>query len=639
MSKSKRNEYIVERLKLYVPDRLTRYYRRVINKKPHKYFGLSQAIERARLPVTTPRFYALAQFYAILSMIPGALLGYFITIAILPLSTLESVGIRFREYFPLQNPEVGYQIIVSIALGIFAYFFVKSSILSYPYYIGNIRRGKIETAMPHAVNMILGMARGGVPLIASFRFIAENKHIFDEASVEFGKIVELIELFGQDMLTAIRYVIDTTPSEKFATFLDNFVNVIESGGSVIEYLNLKSQQLLEEKEKYYTVFFETMQVLAEIYLAMFIVAPLFFLTVLVVFQILQGGVLEGFRFVLFAMLPLGSLMIIYIISQMMPKEPASTIGERLEVVERLGVKTNGLSGGEFKVNKIRAKINRIKRFLLTPFNEVVYSLTLRAISFYLLIPPIVFVVVAYGRVDFETLLVGFLLFLLLPLIIFVEYREWLIRKIEKQVPDFLRQLAGLNEAGLNVVEALKHITAMEMGILSREIVKIKRDLEWGELVSEALKKFETRVRSSVISRVVSLIVKAVESTPTIKEALYTASLYSEMEIEAKERIRTQMSMYTLIIYIAFGVFLYTSYVLLNNIMSIFTSIQELPAGVIAEVNLNLIKETFYQTALLVGFFSGFTAGMMGEGKLEAGFKHVLIFMVVGYIFFRKFIVF
>ena len=111
MSKSKRNEYVVEKLKLYVPNKLVRYYRRVVNKKPHKYFGLAQAIERARIPVTTPRFYALAQFYAILSIIPGMLLGYFITIAILPLSILESVGIHFREYFPFQNPELGYQII------------------------------------------------------------------------------------------------------------------------------------------------------------------------------------------------------------------------------------------------------------------------------------------------------------------------------------------------------------------------------------------------------------------------------------------------------------------------------------------------------------------------------------------------
>ncbi len=112
-----------------------------------------------------------------------------------------------------------------------------------------------------------------------------------------------------------------------------------------------------------------------------------------------------------------------------------------------------------------------------------------------------------------------------------------------------------------------------------------------------------------------------------------------MEIEAKDRIRGQMSMYTIIIYIAFLVFLYTTYVLLNNIMSIFHSIESLPTGFVAGVDLKMLRETFYQTTLMVGFFSGLTAGVMGEGKLESGLKHVIVFVLLGYIFFTKIIVF
>jgi len=628
-----------ERVKLYVPKSLIKFYRKRYTKNPGKYTGIETAIEGSRLPVSVPRFMAIVQFYAILSIIPGSLLGYIFGKIVLPIESFDYFGIPIRRYYPFSEFEWFYPAISIIFFSLFAFFFVRNSILSYPYYMANIRRGKIESALPHTVNMLLGMARGGVSLAAAFKFIAENRHIFDEMSKEFGKIVELMEIFGEDMASAMRYVQTTTPSDRFSNFLDNFLNVVESGGDVVEYLKLKSEQLLEEREKYHSLFFETLQLIAEIYLAMFIVTPLFFLTVLVVFQILQGGVLTGFKLALFILLPVGSIMIIYMVLGMTPKEPKASFVREERIIEDLGVRINGKEGGEFRIRKYRRAINRLKGFLLLPFREVIYSLTIRAVSFYLIIPPLIFFILSYGRIDLESVLIGTLIALFLPLIFFIEYRERVIRRVEKQIPDFLRQLAGLNEAGLNVVEALKYVTTMEIGTLNKEITKVKRDVEWGELVTEALRKLETRVRSGVVSRVVSLVVKAIESTPSIRDALYTASIYSEMEIEAKDRIRGQMSMYTIIIYIAFLVFLYTTYVLLNNIMSIFQSIENLPTGIVAGIDLKMLRETFYQTTLMVGFFSGLTAGVMGEGKIESGLKHVIVFVLLGYIFFTKIIVF
>ncbi|RLI83654.1 hypothetical protein DRP07_03055 [Archaeoglobales archaeon] len=628
-----------ERIKLYVPKSLIKFYRKRYTKNPGKYTGIETAIEGSRLPVSVPRFMAIVQFYAILSIIPGSLLGYIFGKIVLPIESFDYFGIPIRRYYPFSEFEWFYPAISIIFFSLFAFFFVRNSILSYPYYMANIRRGKIESALPHTVNMLLGMARGGVSLAAAFKFIAENRHIFDEMSKEFGKIVELMEIFGEDMASAMRYVQTTTPSDRFSNFLDNFLNVVESGGDVVEYLKLKSEQLLEEREKYHSLFFETLQLIAEIYLAMFIVTPLFFLTVLVVFQILQGGVLTGFKLALFILLPVGSIMIIYMVLGMTPKEPKASFVREERIIEDLGVRINGKEGGEFRIRKYRRAINRLKGFLLLPFREVIYSLTIRAVSFYLIIPPLIFFILSYGRIDLESVLIGTLIALFLPLIFFIEYRERVIRRVEKQIPDFLRQLAGLNEAGLNVVEALKYVTTMEIGTLNKEITKVKRDVEWGELVTEALRKLETRVRSGVVSRVVSLVVKAIESTPSIRDALYTASIYSEMEIEAKDRIRGQMSMYTIIIYIAFLVFLYTTYVLLNNIMSIFQSIENLPTGIVAGIDLKMLRETFYQTTLMVGFFSGLTAGVMGEGKIESGLKHVIVFVLLGYIFFTKIIVF
>ncbi len=105
-------------------------------------------------------------------------------------------------------------------------------------------------------------------------------------------------------------------------FLENFINVYEGGGDVVEYLRAKSEQLLTERETYYTLFFETLQVYAEIYLALFIVAPLFFLIVLVVFQMIGSGAMQMFKAVIFTSIPLGSLLLMWLIKSSMPSEPA-----------------------------------------------------------------------------------------------------------------------------------------------------------------------------------------------------------------------------------------------------------------------------------------------------------------------------
>jgi flagellar protein FlaJ len=609
---------------LYVPQAFVRYYRRKIHKKPEKYSNITKELERARYGLTSARLLALSLFYGILAFIPGILLGYLVSILLPYIETITLYGITITYNSA--------RALICLLFALLAYVVTRYLIISFPYYLSNLRKGRIDAGIPHVINMMLGMAKGGVPLLTIFKFIAENKQVFDEISTEFAKIVELVEVFGHDITYAMGYVADTTPSEKLKVFLENFINVYEGGGDIIEYLRAKSEQYLVEREKFYDIFFETLQVFAEIYLALFIVAPLFFLTILVVFQMIQGEVLEKYRLAMYLLIPAGSIIVIGLIHLAVPREP-SGVGRKVEFTEKIEAKVSGKETG-FTVSKFRRKINRIRRFLLTPFTEPVYSLTLRAVIFYLLLPPIAFLFLAYGKVDLDQLIFGVLVIGILPLIIFVEYKEMMIRKMERNLPELLKQLASLNEAGLNVVEALKHITELELGVLAREIKRIKREIEWGELVTTALQKLELRVRSPIFSRVLSLVVRAIESTPSVKDALMTASIYSEMEIDASDRIRAQMNIYIIIIYLAFGVFLYTSYVLINNILSIFTTIESVPVTMIAGLDVNAVKRTFFETSVLVATFSGVTAGVLSEGKIVAGLKHVFIFMVVVYVFYR-----
>ncbi|WP_456329995.1 type II secretion system F family protein [Archaeoglobus sp.] len=608
---------------LYTPLALRKFYRKRYRKKPGKYLTLSSALESARLKMTVPELLSIALFYPLLSIIPGVLLGFLVSELVRPDGVLVIRGFTI--------PYWEFELALVAGFAILAFGFTRYLILTYPFYLSNIRKGKIESSLPHAVNMMLGMAKGGVPLISIFGFVAENREIFGEVSREFDKVVTLVEVFGYDLISAMKYVSDTTPSEKLKVFLENFINVYEGGGDVVEYLRAKSEQLLTERETYYTLFFETLQVFAEVYLALFIVAPLFFLTVLVVFQMIGSGTMEMFRIVMFTFIPLGSLLLMWLINSSMPSEPVGFAEHKKRGGSDIFFNIADREPG-FKIDVWRLRLRRVLNFLKRPLVEEPYLLTLRALSFYLIVPAIFVFVYFYGKIDLDLLIFITLSVVIFPSIVFIEYKRRLLSRMERELPEFMKQLASLNEAGLNVVEALRHISESELGMLGKEIRKIKREVEWGELITSALEKIESRIRSQIVAKAITLLVKAIESTPSIRDALNTASMYSELEIEVRDRIKAQMSMYTIIIYLAFAVFLYTAYILIQNMLTVFVSVEA--TQFTAKIDLKAIKDTFMQTSLLVAFFSGIMAGQMGEGRIEAGLKHVFILVVVVYVFFK-----
>ncbi|MFN3383508.1 MAG: type II secretion system F family protein [Archaeoglobaceae archaeon] len=608
---------------MIVPDSLKRYFRKKIEENPARYSDLRKALESSRLKITLAELQASALFYGLIAMILGGILIFLVLFQIKQILKLEYV------YFPIPLEFWKAQIAISILFAILSFVLIRYLVLAYPYYVANSRKSGIDASLPHAVNMMLGMVKGGVPLLSAFRFIAENKSLFEEVSIEFERIAVLAEL--GDLESAMRFVADTTPSERLGIFLENLIDVYRGSGDVVSYLKSKSDQFFMEKERSYTLLLESMQIIAEIYLALFIVAPLFFLIVLVVFNMVGTGSLNPYRILIYTVLPLGALIVLFLVYSSAMRE-SRKFGKVMLETEILAVNVSDKKP-EFKLKKLRRAYNRLKSFLLQPVFDMPYTIEIKHVAFYILMPAIVFFTIFYGKMEFDYLLFSTFLAIGLPAIIFVEYRERLIKKAERELPDFLKQLASLNEAGLNVVEALKNISESEIGVINREISLIKRSLEWGELVTAAFIKLETRIRSGVFQKAISMLVKAIEASPSIKEALYTASIFSELEVEMRERVRNAMATYTIIIYLAFGVFLYTAFVLIKNMLAVLANV---PSN-IASVDVEAVESIFMETSFLVAIFSGLAAGIMGEGRIEAGLKHIFLLVVISYVFFKFFV--
>jgi flagellar protein FlaJ len=600
--------------------KLRRIFREKVERRPERYIELKKFLEASRLKITLPELLSLALFFPLISApIVGSLCYLGINYLGRGILYADILGIRI-EFWKIQ-------LVVAVGFSILAFFITRYAILSYPYFVATLRKGRIDSLLPHVVNMMFGMAKGNLPLSSIFRFIAENKALFGEVSVEFERIVVIAEF--KDLESAMKYVAETTPSERLRIFLENLIEVYRSRGDVLDYLKSKSEQFFMERERSYILLIEAIQIIAEIYLALFIVAPLFILIVLTVMRMLGGNAITLYKILIYTLIPIGSCIIIFIVYSSVLKE-RKELGEIKEEIECLPVPISNRRENRFRFKKLRKLQSSIVAFLTRPLYETPYLLKLRDVALYFLTPGMIYFVIFLGKMEFDYLAFSTILSIGIPVILFVEYRERLIRKAEKELPEFLKQMASLSEAGLNVVEALKNISESGASIIGREIKIVKRYLEWGEIVTKSISKLERRVRSAVFQKALSIFVKSIEVSPSIGDALYSASKFLELEIEIKERLRGVMSTYVIIIYLAYAVFLYTTYVLIKNLLIVLPSVQ---SGMVS-INIFEVKSLFMETSLLVAVFSGLVGGVVQEGRIEAGLKHVFIFLVITYVFFK-----
>ena len=620
-----------EKVRLYVPEPIVRYYRKSISKKPEKYRLIEKSIDASRLPLTVQRLLAIALFYSFISSVGGMVFAFLLFRVLIPETELVKlilslIGIAYTpsgNYLPIV---FGFLFLWILIFGIVSYKLVNYLILSYPSFIANRRKNEIEMYLPHAINMMLGMASGGIGIHEIVNSLAESKSMFGELSNEFATVVKMSNIFKEDLITSMRYVRDTTPSEKFSAFLDDFIFMVKGGGSVSSFLENKSKEYFETQEAGFTSFLDFLSIMAEVYLAAFILLPLFLLIMLVVMQISGELMLESYRILILTILPVSTIVFVYIIKSSMPVPKVKTEFEELKLEDKIKAVVKP-GNATFKINKFKKILKRIKFYLLLPYMErAFYTLHFRILLFHILIFSIIVFAVTSRFLSPEKVAVVSVSAFAIPLLVLIEIKERTISQIERRIPDIFRELAILNEAGLNIIEALKILSTIELGIISREISIVKRDIEWGESVAKAFRKMEMRIRSDVIAKIIPISIKAIDTSPTFKDAFLTVSNFANSEVRFKDKIKSNMFTYVVMIYFSIAVFLVIVYTLINNILYGFGE-----AVMIA--NIELIKETFLQVSVVVGLLSGLIAGVISSGKVTAGLKHSYVFLMFVYIVF------
>jgi flagellar protein FlaJ len=230
-----------------------------------------------------------------------------------------------------------------------------------------------------------------------------------------------------------------------------------------------------------------------------------------------------------------------------------------------------------------------------------------------------------------------LLILFTPFIVFDEIRNHRIKQIESHIPEFLNNLASINEAGIVLVDAIEMSMKLKIGVLHAEVRRLVNDISWGAKLDDALRKFEYRIRTDMTRRIITLIIKANETTSDIKSVLTIAAHDADVQKHLKKERSAEMFVYVFIIYIAFMVFLFIVYILAAYFLPAIPSADgNIQAGMplIADFDLKAYTMIFFHAAMIQGFCSGIVAGKMGTGNIRSGLKHSMAMMSIAYLVFE-----
>lgn len=235
-----------------------------------------------------------------------------------------------------------------------------------------------------------------------------------------------------------------------------------------------------------------------------------------------------------------------------------------------------------------------------------------------------------------------ILICIVPLALLDFKEQWRVKNLENSLPNFFRDLAGMNDSGMTLPNAVHIVATAEYGTLTPHIRKLDNEMSWGVGFVEALYRFGKGLGTKLADRSVDLIAKASKAGGDVSEVLRAAAKDTFEVVNLQQERANNMIIYVIIVLVAFGVFCFVIAILVSSFLTTMatagaTAQSAGASGFGGKIDLFLYKRLFSHAAMLQGFFSGLVAGQMGEGRFVAGLKYSAIMLLIAWVVFRFFI--
>ena len=237
--------------------------------------NLGPELQKANLDVLFKSYVSMLLFTSFASIFAGAALTVFLLFFTLgftfPFIGIYQGGILARLFQVFWIP---------IALPVITFFLLYS----YP----KIERGsiekKIDAELPFAVVHMSAIAGSGIIPTKIFEIIGSSRE-YKYLGKEIRKILNQINLYGYDLVTALNNASKTAPSKKLAELFAGLSATISTGGDLKEFFQKRAESLMVgyrlEREK----FSKIAETFMDIYISVVIATPMILLLLIVIISV------------------------------------------------------------------------------------------------------------------------------------------------------------------------------------------------------------------------------------------------------------------------------------------------------------------------------------------------------------------
>ncbi len=215
-------------------------------------------------------------------------------------------------------------VLFGVGGGLFAIAFSTIGFYVYPIYRADKLKRELEDELPFTTSYMAILASAGVTPEKIFYSIS-NLSVPLTVSKEAENVVRDVNLFGLDIISALKKTSKRTPSKRFREMLEGFISTIHSGGNLAAYLREQSGQYMKLKKISLHTFSDTLSILSEFYVALLVTGPLLLVIMLAVIIMLGGGnvgILNPdllLSMLTYLGIPLGSVVFLIILDAISPK--------------------------------------------------------------------------------------------------------------------------------------------------------------------------------------------------------------------------------------------------------------------------------------------------------------------------------
>ncbi|MFT4923046.1 MAG: flagellar protein FlaJ, partial [Haloarculaceae archaeon] len=360
---------------------------------------------------------------------------------------------------------LGGGLVIGLLLGVLAYVFRWQL----PKSTAEVRRRGIEEGLPRTTAFMYALSRGGLEFPQIVRILGQNREIYGETANEMGITVREMDLFGRDMITAIRRMARRTPSEQFKTFSENLASVLQSGSSLADFLHEEYERFRAEAEERQAEVLELLSTIAEGYVTIFVAGVLFLITILLVFGLTTTDTLIFLQLIAYVLIPLANAGFAVFLDQQLQSLGIGRSGgegllDRVEVSTPIRAdphsvtqRTDGGLAQDRENQRMLGRydtLRRLKGMFQRPLRTITWNPTtllymtvpIAVLAFVLRVPQALLGTGINVRV-LDDLIIQSVLFVVATYAVVRELYKRRIDRIEAAAPELLERLASLNEAG------------------------------------------------------------------------------------------------------------------------------------------------------------------------------------------------